>query len=132
MSEVKGDRRYTEDHEWAKPDGDEVVVGISDFAVAQLGDITLVSFDVKVGDVVEAKARFGTIESVKTLSDLFAPLSGTVTRINPDLDARPEIVNDDCWEQAWMVAIRPSARDAEWANLLEPEAYRKYLEKIDH
>jgi glycine cleavage system H protein len=132
MSDVKGDRRYTGDHEWAKTEGDEVLVGITAFAVAQLGDITLVSFDVKPGDVVEARKGFGTIESVKTLSDLFAPLSGTITRINPALDTRPELVNDDCWEQAWMVAMKPSALDAEWPDLLEPEAYRKYLEKVEH
>jgi glycine cleavage system H protein len=132
MSEVKGDRRYTDDHEWAREVGDEIVVGISAFAVSQLGDITLVSLDVAPGDTVEAKQRFGTIESVKTLSDLFAPVSGSITRINSDLDARPELVNDDCWEAAWMVAIRPSSREADWQRLLDAEAYREYLEKVDH
>jgi glycine cleavage system H protein len=82
-NEVRDDRRYSKDHEWALVDGDEIVVGISAFAVDQLGDITLVNLDVSDGDEVEQGAVFGTIESVKTLSDLYAPVSGTVTRVNP-------------------------------------------------
>ena len=90
--EVRSDRRYTKDHEWAKTDGDALVVGITGFAVDQLGDITLVNIDVKPGDKIEAGRAFGTIESVKTLSDLFAPASGTVERVNSALEASPELV----------------------------------------
>src|SRR5690242_15296773 len=103
--DVKDDRKYTKDHEWAKAEGKELVVGITAFAVDQLGDITLVNIDVKPGDEVEAGKAFGTIESVKTLSDLFAPVSGKVTRVNAALVDAPELVNEDCWGKAWMVAI---------------------------
>jgi glycine cleavage system H protein len=129
--DVKTDRTYTKDHEWAKTEGDELVVGITAFAVDQLGDITLVSLDVKAGDTVTEGKAFGTIESVKTLSDLFAPVSGTVTRVNPALESAPELVNDDCWEKGWMVAIKPSSPDAA-ASLLTASAYQQHLETADH
>src|SRR5688572_3413301 len=106
--EVKQDRKYTKDHEWALSEGSELLVGITAFAVDQLGDVTLISLDVKVGDRVEAHKAFGTIESVKTLSDLFAPVSGVVTRINGDLEKQPELVNEDPLVRVWMVAIKPS------------------------
>ncbi|MEZ4224153.1 MAG: glycine cleavage system protein GcvH [Polyangiaceae bacterium] len=130
--EVKVDRKYTKDHEWAKQDGDQWLVGITAFAVDQLGDITLVSLDIKVGDKVEAHKAFGTIESVKTLSDLYAPVSGTIARINDALENSPELINDDCWEQGWMVAIVPSNFDAEKGNLMEPDAYRQHVEETAH
>jgi glycine cleavage system H protein len=129
--DVKSDRKYTKDHEWAKTEGDEIVVGITAFAVDQLGDITLVSLDVKVGDSVTEGKAFGTIESVKTLSDLFAPVSGTITRVNAALEGAPELVNEDCWEKAWMIAIKPSAPDAT-ASLLDAAAYQQHLETADH
>jgi glycine cleavage system H protein len=117
--------KYTKDHEWAKSTGGEVTVGITKFAVEQLGDITLVSFDVKVGDeIVEGKA-FGTIESVKTLSDLYAPLTGKVTRINAELDASPEKVNEDCYG-AWMIAIAPKDSKA-FDALMEPATYAGHV-----
>ncbi len=130
-NEVKTDRRYTKDHEWAKASGDEVLVGITAFAVDQLGDITLVNLDVKAGDTLTAGKAFGTIESVKTLSDLFAPLSGTVSRVNPELERRPELVNADCWEQSWMVAIQPSDK-AELDGLLDHQAYAELLKTASH
>ena len=129
--DVKTDRNYTKDHEWAKTEGDELVVGITAFAVDQLGDITLVSLDVKAGDSVTEGKAFGTIESVKTLSDLFAPVSGTVTRVNPALEGAPELVNEDCWGKGWMVAIKPSSPDAA-ASLLTASAYQQHLETADH
>jgi glycine cleavage system H protein len=129
--DVKTDRKYTKDHEWAKTEGEELVVGITAFAVDQLGDITLVSLDVKAGDSVTEGKAFGTIESVKTLSDLFAPVSGTVTRVNPALESAPELVNDDCWGKGWMVAIKPSSPEAA-ASLLEAPAYQQHLETADH
>ncbi|APR81868.1 Glycine cleavage system H protein [Minicystis rosea] len=129
--DVRADRRYTKDHEWAKESGAEVLVGITAFAVDQLGDITLVNLDVKPGDIITAGKAFGTIESVKTLSDLFAPISGKVTRINADLETRPELVNDDCYDKAWMIAITPSDA-AEVAGLLEPSAYSELLKTAAH
>jgi glycine cleavage system H protein len=127
--DVKDDRKYTKDHEWAKAEGKELVVGITAFAVDQLGDITLVNIDVKPGDVVEAGKAFGTIESVKTLSDLFAPVSGKVTRVNAALVDAPELVNEDCWGKAWMVAIEPAQSTD---GLLEAAAYAEFLETAGH
>jgi glycine cleavage system H protein len=130
-AETKDDRRYTKDHEWAKKEGDELVIGITAFAVDQLGDVTLISLDVKVGDKVEAHKAFGTIESVKTLSDLFAPVSGVVTRINGTLDAQPELVNEDPWGKGWMVAIKPSnAGDVD--GLLDAGAYQTHVKESAH
>jgi len=129
--DVRADRRYTKDHEWAKESGGEVLVGITAFAVDQLGDITLVNLDVKEGDTITAGKAFGTIESVKTLSDLFAPISGKIARVNKDLDMKPELVNEDCWDKAWMVAIAPSDA-SELGELLDHGAYAKLLETAAH
>jgi len=127
--EVKSDRKYTKDHEWARTEGPEVVVGITAFAVDALGDITLVSLDVKVGDTVQAGKTFGTIESVKTLSDLFAPVSGKITRINDALENSPEIINEDPWEKGWMLAIAPEGSSGE---LLDAAGYADHLSHSDH
>ncbi len=131
MSELPADRRYTKDHEWAKVSGGEVTVGITAFAVEQLGDITLVSIDAKPGDEVHAGKRFGTIESVKTLSDLFAPVSGKIVRVNKDLENKPELVNEDCYAKAWMVVIAPSDAKATDA-LMDATAYGEYLKTAAH
>lgn len=129
MAKVVSDRKYTKDHEWAKVDGAELSVGISAYAVDQLGDITLVNLDVKEGDTVEVGKAFGTIESVKTLSDLFAPVSGKVVRINKDLESKPELVNEDCYT-AWMVVIE--APNADLGELMDAAAYEKLLSTLDH
>lgn len=115
--------KYTKDHEWAKVDGNRITVGITAFAVEQLGDITLVTFDAKVGDTVEHGKTFGTIESVKTLSDLFAPVAGKIVDVNKDLDSKPESVNEDPYG-AWMVVIETSG-DA--ADLLDAAAYAEHV-----
>ena len=118
--------KYTKDHEWAQVAGTELTVGITSFAVEQLGDITLVSFDVKVGDELAAGKAFGTIESVKTLSDLYAPVSGKVVALNGELDAKPELVNEDCFGKAWMIKIAVS--DAKAADaLLDATAYAAHV-----
>jgi len=131
-SEVKDDRKYTKEHEWALSEGEEILVGITAFAVDQLGDVTLVGIDAKVGATLEAHQAFGTIESVKTLSDLFAPVSGVVTRINTALEAQPELINEDPWKKGWMIAIRPTKLAAEQAGLLEASAYKSHLEASAH
>ncbi len=119
--------KYTKDHEWAKIAGGEIVVGITQFAVEQLGDITLVSFDAKEGATIEKGKAFGTIESVKTLSDLYAPVTGKIVRLNRDLESKPELVNEDCYGKAWMIAIAPSnAADA--GELMDSGAYSKHVE----
>jgi glycine cleavage system H protein len=127
--EVKDDRKYTKDHEWARTEGGELVVGITAFAVDALGDITLVSLDVKVGDSVTLGKAFGTIESVKTLSDLFAPVSGKITRVNGALENSPELVNEDCWGKGWMIAIAPDAGPSE---LMDAKSYADHLSHSDH
>ena len=128
---IKDDRKYTKDHEWAKLDGDEILIGITAYAVDQLGDITLVSIDVAEGDSVKVGNAFGTVESVKTLADLFAPVGGTVTRVNGDLDDSPELVNDDCYGAAWMVAIKPNDTSV-LDSLLDHKGYAELLENADH
>jgi glycine cleavage system H protein len=129
--DVRTDRRYTKDHEWAKEDGDRVVIGITAYAVDQLGDITLVNIDVKPGETITAGKAFGTIESVKTLSDLFAPVSGRVVRVNSSLETSPEVVNEDCYGKAWMIEVEPSDRN-EMTSLLSPEAYTELLKTAAH
>ncbi len=119
--------KYTKDHEWAKVEAAEVTVGITGFAVEQLGDITLVNLDVKVGDVVTAGKTFGTIESVKTLSDLYAPVTGKVVRVNADLAQKPELVNEDCYGKAWMVTIE-STNASELTALLDAAAYKAHVD----
>ena len=129
--EIKPDLQYTKDHEWARSDEDTIVVGITAFAVDQLGDVTLVNLDVAEGDDIEAGKPFGTVESVKTLADLFAPISGKVVRLNPELEERPELVNDDCYGAGWLVAITPSDK-SQLEGLLNAEAYRALLDSDDH
>jgi glycine cleavage system H protein len=129
--DVKDDRRYTKDHEWALRQGDEILVGITAFAVDQLGDITLVGIDKKPGDALAAHKAFGTIESVKTLSDLFAPVTGKLLRVNDALESNPELVNEDCWGKAWMIAVAPDDPN-EYDTLLDARAYAQYLEESSH
>ncbi|HZU84707.1 MAG TPA: glycine cleavage system protein GcvH [Polyangiaceae bacterium] len=134
MSEqVPDGLRYTKDHEWARAGGAEVVVGITAFAVEQLGDVTLVNFDVKVGDEVSAGKAFGTIESVKTLSDLYAPVSGKIVRVNEALATKPELVNEDCYGKAWMIAIAPAGpASAALEGLLDARAYGEHVKASSH
>ena len=117
--------KYTKEHEWAKVDGAKVTVGITAFAVEQLGDITLVTLDAKVGDEIAAGKTFGTIESVKTLSDLYAPISGKIVDINKALDLKPESVNEDAYA-AWMIVIEATDSSAVDA-LMDPAAYEAHV-----
>jgi glycine cleavage system H protein len=128
---VPPDLRYTKEHEWARAGGGEVIIGITAFAVEQLGDVTLVNLDVKVGDEVGSGKPFGTIESVKTLSDLYAPVAGKVLRINADLASKPELVNEDCYGKAWMIAIAP-ADAGTYGTLMDAAAYGDYLKTAEH
>jgi glycine cleavage system H protein len=130
-TQVPTDLRYTKDHEWARASGSEVVVGITAFAVEQLGDVTLVNFDVKPGDEISAGKAFGTIESVKTLSDLYAPVAGKIIRVNDALATKPELVNEDCYGKAWMIAIAPSNPKAAGA-LMDATAYAEHVKAAAH
>lgn len=130
-ADVKADRKYTKDHEWARQDGADLVIGITSFAVEQLGDITLVNIDVKPGDTVTAGKTFGTIESVKTLSDLYAPVSGKVAKVNGELENQPELINEDPWQKGWMITITP-ATAGDTGELMDAGAYEKHVAESAH
>jgi glycine cleavage system H protein len=115
------DRRYTAEHEWVKLEGDVAVVGITSFAQDQLGDVVYVELP-KVGARVEAMKPFGVIESVKTASDLFAPVSGTVEEVNGQIESEPQLVNDAPYEGGWLIKVRPDDA-AEIDNLMTAEQY---------
>jgi glycine cleavage system H protein len=119
------DLRYTNDHEWLRQSGNHWRVGITQFAVDALGDITLVDLP-KVGDLVTKGQRFGTVESVKSVSDLYAPVSGKVTALNETLKESPESVNSEPYGAGWMIEIDSSDK-AEAAELLTPDAYEKLV-----
>ena len=125
MTSFPTDLRYTTDHEWLRAAGSAWRVGITQFAVDQLGDITLVDLP-KQGDTVTKGARFGTIESVKSVSDLYAPVSGKVIAINPTLKDSPEQVNTDPYGAGWMVKLEMT-NPAELNNLLDDAAYKAFL-----
>lgn len=114
--------RFTQEDEWVRTEGGLVVVGVTDFAQSQLGDIVFVELPA-VGATTSAGAPFGTIESVKAVSDLFAPLSGEVVAVNEALADKPELVNESPYEQGWLIRLRPSD-PAELTRLLDAGAYR--------
>ncbi|MBI5501455.1 MAG: glycine cleavage system protein GcvH [Deltaproteobacteria bacterium] len=116
--------RYTKDHEWARAEGDVATIGITRFAVEQLGDITLVEAP-KVGTAVKKGEAMGTIESVKTVSDLYAPVSGTVTAANDALVDAPQKVNDDPYGEGWIVRVKLND-PKELAALMDADAYEKH------
>jgi len=118
---VPTDLHYTKDHEWVRVAGDVATVGITAYAAEQLGDIVFVELP-DVGRVLEQAATFGVVESVKAVSDLFAPVGGEVLERNDELASRPELVNDDPYDGGWMVRLR-LADPAEVDRLLGPEAY---------
>jgi glycine cleavage system H protein len=119
------DLRYTHDHEWLRAQSGTWRVGITQFAVDQLGDITLVDLP-KQGDAITKGQRFGTVESVKSVSDLFAPVSGRVTAVNAQLKDSPEDVNGDPYGKGWMIELEPSEK-AELDALMTADAYGKHV-----
>ncbi len=112
---------YTSDHEWIKIEGDIATIGITDFAQGELGDIVYVEIETK-GETLNQGDVFGTVEAVKTVSDLFMPLNGEVLEINPELESSPEIVNDSPYEKGWMIKISISDK-SEIDQLLSSESY---------
>ena len=130
MTDIPSELRYTKDHEWARKSGDLIEVGVTAYAVEQLGDVTLVDLPA-VGAKVGSHQRFGDIESVKTVSELFAPIGGEVAEVNDALRDKPELINDGPYTQGWMVRIRPSSL-AEFEALMDASAYEKYLGSLDH
>lgn len=125
MSSFPTDLRYTHDHEWLRAAGASWRVGITQFAVDQLGDITLVDLP-KEGDLVTKGQRFGTIESVKSVSDLYAPVSGKVTAVNATLKDAPEQVNSEPYGAGWMIELEPTEK-SELGELLSPDAYSQHV-----
>ena len=115
------DLKYSKEHEWVRVEGNTATVGISDFAQKELGDIVYVEIDT-IGKSVAQNAVFGTVEAVKTVSDLFMPVTGTVVEVNPLLDSQPELVNTDPYGDGWMVKIMP-ANVADIDGLVSAEEY---------
>ena len=120
-----GNLRYTKDHEWVLLDGDIATVGITDFAQHELGDIVYVEIETK-GKSLAAEAIFGTVEAVKTVSDLFLPVSGTITELNPILESEPEKVNSDPYGDGWMIKMKVDNVD-DVSKLMDAEAYKKVV-----
>jgi len=125
MANVPGELRYTKEHEWAKLEGDKARVGITAFAQEQLGDVVFVELP-KVGAKITAMKTFGVVESVKAVSDLFAPLSGEVVEINAELPKKPEVVNADPYGKGWMIKLKLK-NPADLKGLLSADAYAKHI-----
>ena len=121
------DVRYTQEHEWARQEGDVVAVGITGYATEQLGDVVFVELP-EVGRRVEAGKTFGVVEAVKTVSDLFAPISGEIVEVNGAIGDNPALVNESPYAEGWLVKIRPS-NPAEFASLLSHDDYEKAVEE---
>ena len=117
--------RYTKDHEWLKLEGDVATIGVTDFAQSELGDIVYVEIETK-GKSLTAETVFGTVEAVKTVSDLFLPVSGTITEVNPALEAQPELVNTDPYGEGWMVKMTVDNPD-DVEKLMDAAAYQKLV-----
>ncbi|SHS05709.1 glycine cleavage system protein H [Mycobacteroides abscessus subsp. abscessus] len=119
------DLRYSEEHEWVKTEGNTVRIGITHFAQSELGDIVFVELP-EVGDTVTADEPFGSVESVKTVSELYAPVSGKVIEVNEDLNDSPEFVNESPYEKAWMIVVEPTDA-SEVDNLMTAEQYEEMI-----
>ena len=116
--------KYTKDHEWISIEGDVATVGITDFAQGELGDIVYVEIE-KIGENFSKEEVFGTVEAVKTVSDLFMPLTGEIIDINEELNEKPELVNEDPYGQGWMIKIKVNTSDI--SDLLNSEQYKKLV-----
>ena len=130
MANVPPDLKYTRDHEWAKKEGPRIRVGITAYAQEQLGDVVFVELP-KVGAKVAQRQSFGVVESVKAVSDLFAPVSGEVAEVNGELPKVPEAVNADPYGRGWMIVVTPSA-PGEWDTLLDAAGYEAFLAEGGH
>ena len=122
---LSADLKYSNDHEWIKVDGDVATIGVTDFAQRELGDIVYVEIET-VGETLDREEVFGTIEAVKTVSDLFMPVSGEVMEFNEALESNPETVNDDAFGAGWMIKVKMSDL-SELEELLNAEAYEALI-----
>jgi glycine cleavage system H protein len=120
-----GDLHYTKDHEWIKLEGDTAVIGITDFAQSELGDIVYVEVET-IGKHLDAGAVFGTVEAVKTVSDLYLPVSGSITELNPKLANAPELVNNDPYGDGWMIKMKIDD-PSDIAALMESKTYEEMV-----
>jgi glycine cleavage system H protein len=130
MANVPADLKYTPEHEWAKKEGERIRVGITAFAQSELGDVVFVELP-KAGAKVSQRQSFGVVESVKAVSDLFAPISGDVVEVNGALAKAPETVNQDPYGQGWLIVIKPS-KAAEWDQLLTSVQYEELIAQGGH
>ena len=130
MSATPNDRRYTREHEWVKVDGDIATVGITDFAQSELGDVTYVEVP-QVGQQVGQGESFGVVESVKAVSDVYAPVSGEIVEVNSALEAQPELINSSPFEDAWLIKIRVSD-PGQLESLLDAEGYQQHVQATGH
>lgn len=117
------DLKYTKDHEWVKVDGEVATIGITDFAQSELGDIVFVEIETE-GEELDIEEVFGSVEAVKTVSDLFMPVSGEVMEMNTNIEQNPELVNEDPYDEGWMIKIRMS-NPSEVDSLLDVDAYKE-------
>ncbi|SMC71697.1 glycine cleavage system protein GcvH [Moheibacter sediminis] len=122
---IPQDLKYSKDHEWVRVEGDTVTIGITDFAQGELGDIVYVDVDSE-GETLGAEEVFGTVEAVKTVSDLFMPLSGEVLELNPILESEPEKINSDPYGDGWVIKVKISDA-SELDNLLDAAAYKELV-----
>lgn len=122
---IPADLKYTKEHEWIKVDGNVATVGVTEFAQSELGDIVFVEIETE-GDEIDQNEVFGTIEAVKTVSDLFMPISGTISEVNADLEDAPESVNEDPYGKGWMVKIEMSDT-SQLEELMTAEAYKEMI-----
>jgi glycine cleavage system H protein len=130
MANIPAELRYTKEHEWAKMETDLVRIGITAFAQEQLGDVVFVELP-KVGAKLTSMKAFGVVESVKAVSDLFAPMSGEVVEVNATLAKTPEVVNEDPYGKGFLLVIRPAKPD-EWKELLSPAQYAQFISEGGH
>ncbi len=122
---IPQDLKYTQDHEWVRIEGDQATIGITDFAQGELGDIVYVEAET-VGESLDKEAVFGTVEAVKTVSDLFLPLTGEITAFNEDLEDTPELVNEDPYNQGWIIKMKISDL-SQIETLLTHEGYQAVI-----
>jgi glycine cleavage system H protein len=120
VSEAPDDRRYTKEHEWARQDGGRIVIGITDYAQDQLGDVVFVGLP-ETGAQVEAGKPLGEVESTKSVSDVYSPVSGTVLEKNPEVESNPELINSDPYGKGWLVAVEAEGVDLD--SLMSAQEY---------
>ncbi len=128
--EIPEDLRYAEDHEWIRKMNGTIEIGITDYAQKQLKDVVFIEMP-EPDTTIESKETFGAIESVKSVNDLFAPISGRVIEKNTELDEKPELVNQDPYGAGWLIRIEPSKFEEEWDTLLSPIDYAALIEELE-